>query len=120
MDITEKKIQLLRNKKFITSVLKTIEEDLHAQLLGGAEIKGLKLVAGRSVRQWVDDAAATLEKELGDDAYNKKLIGITDATKLVGKAMVDELTRKPEGKPVLALSDDKRKAISVNIDEHFD
>ena len=83
----------------------------------GVKLPGLKLVEGRSNRKWVDDDAkvADVFESLGLDPsefYNAKLIGITDAEKLVGKKEFAEafadLVVKPPGKPSLVLMTDKR------------
>ena len=66
---------------------------------------------GRSVRTWRSDAAQQLEHhEKANDLFEKKLVGIGKAEKVLGKTspIFADLTEKPEGKPVLALSSDKR------------
>lgn len=55
-------------------------------------------------------------KKLGvDDPYAKKLKGITDIEKSIGKGKLDNLTEKPEGKPTLVSAEDKRPAITNNV-----
>ena len=79
----------------------------------GNPLPGFKLVHGRSQRKWADDAEDKLAEFLGDKAFDKKLIGITAAEKIVGKAVVDSLTTKPPGAPTLVPLDDKRPAIDI-------
>jgi len=79
----------------------------------GGKIPGYKLVAGRSNRRWTDEArVAEVLKQDGfndDDIWTKKLLGITDAEKLVGKKhRVFELAQKAEGKPTLVPESDPR------------
>lgn len=79
----------------------------------GGKIPGYKLVAGRSNRRWTDEArVAEVLKQDGfndDDIWTKKLLGIGDAEKLVGKKhRVFELAQKAEGKPTLVPESDPR------------
>ena len=74
--------------------------------LSGASYPGFKLVEGRSVRKYTDEAAVidavTTE---GFDPFEKKLLGITTMQKLLGKTKFDELLsgliEKPKGKTTL-------------------
>ena len=78
---------------------------------------GWKIVEGTSKRRWVADAHATLVIEgLDADQFHElKLIGVTEATKLLKAAGREELAEtlfeKPPGKPSLATADDKRPAL---------
>jgi hypothetical protein len=80
--------------------------------LQGESFPDYKLVEGRSNRVFTDKAESVLVEKLGEKAYNKKLIGIGDAEKELGRE-IDKITFKPKGKPTLAHSSDKRKAIVV-------
>jgi CRISPR/Cas system-associated exonuclease Cas4 (RecB family) len=79
---------------------------------GGAVLPGFKLVRARTNRRWSEDAEEKLFELLGDAAYTRKLIGLTEAGKLVDAETMNELTVKPEGRPTLAPEDDKRPAIN--------
>ena len=108
------KRQILDASPLITSFLKGIKTDVENELLAGGSFTGYKLVAGRSVRRWCVGAGDELKKIIGDKAYRKpQLIGITDAYKLMDKSDVNALLVKPEGKPTLAKSDDKRGNIDI-------
>lgn len=77
---------------------------------------GLKLVEGKSNRAFIDDKE--IIKILKAKGYKKsdyiieKLISITDAEKLLGKAKFEEilspLITKPQGAPTIAKIEDKR------------
>ena len=78
-----------------------------------------KLVAGRSVRKFSDDTlAAQAVVNAGFDPYEKKLLGITAMTRMLGKTKFEEilggLVTKPPGKPTLVPESDKRPAIEVS------
>ncbi len=85
------------------------------QIERGEEFEGYKLVEGRSIRKWNDKAEHSLISRLGSDAYNRKLIGIGEAEKRLGKEAISNLTIKPKGKTTLALSSDKRESISSDL-----
>jgi hypothetical protein len=115
----ERKAHILTHRGLIESFLKAVEESVFNEIQSGKQVKGFKLVEGRSIRKWTNSAEQEIVKRLGDDAYTKKLIGITEAQKHLGKDVVDSLTTKPEGKPVLVPESDKRKPI-MSVAEEFD
>ena len=116
--------QALDNKKLIISWLDAVETRVMDKLTSGEGFTGYKLVEGRSLREWTDEqvAASTLTELLGEEAYSKKLISVTQAEKVLGKAkagVLSELVSKPAGKPTLAPESDKRPAINITA-ESFD
>tara|TARA_R110002126_G_scaffold86957_1_gene209717 strand:+ start:41 stop:1156 length:1116 start_codon:yes stop_codon:yes gene_type:complete len=108
---------VLKNKALIESWLKAVEMSVFERLNEGEPVEGFKLVAGRSVRKWGDEQATikTMLPSLGEDLYTKKLLTAPQAEKLIGKAQFNaeygHLVVRPEGRPTLAPSDDKRPAI---------
>lgn len=125
-----KKPELLTDEE-IGDILKQAEElekwvaDISGyaleQALAGKQYTGWKLVEGRSIRKYADEikVADTLRAAGYDDAmlYERKLNGITNMEKLVGKKKLTELLGdllvKPAGKPVLVPESDKREAINT-------
>lgn len=100
--------------------LKDIEAKVTGCLFQGAPVKGWKLVEGRSNRTITDEDTVVrilkTEADLTEDQiWTKKLSGITQYEKLLGKKRFNELLGpyviKPEGKPTLAPADDKRPEI---------
>lgn len=83
------------------------------------EWPGFKLVASRTVRQWsnAETVVETLQMEgfSEEQIYNRKLKGIGDVEKLVGKKefepLLGSLVIKPEGQPQLVPESDKRPAL---------
>ncbi|MGC4441084.1 DUF2800 domain-containing protein, partial [Streptococcus suis] len=62
------------------------------QATEGHHIPGYKLVEGRSVRKFSDEAAVSqIMIEAGFDPYEKKLLPITAMTKLLGKKTFNDL-----------------------------
>ena len=92
----------------------------------GKHWKGYKLVEGRSVRKFSDEAKVeAAAKEAGyTDIYNKSLITLTAFEKLMGKEAFAEIlgqfVTKPAGKLTLVPVSDKRPEVSVNtVNDEF-
>ena len=86
--------------------------------LGGKPWSGWKLVEGRSVRRYANEAdVAASVIGAGCDPYEKKLLGITAMQKMLGKSQFEHLLggllEKPAGKPTLVAENDKRSAITM-------
>lgn len=101
-----------------------IKEYALMEALHGTKFNGFKVVAGRSNRKYTDEAAvADVVIAAGKDPYEKKLLGITAMTALLGKKTFEDilggLTFKPPGKPVLVTADDKRPVYNSAF-EDFD
>ena len=114
--------EVLTAKKLIVSWLDAVEQHLKEKAEAGEHVEGFKLVAGRSVRQWSDPGKAEtkLKELLGDEAYERKLLSVAKAEKLLGKSRsceIAELVIKPSGKPALVPESDPRKAINVSADD---
>ena len=108
----------------LASWVSDIKEYALKEALKGTKFEGFKLVAGRSNRKYTDEAAAAgLVIAAGKDPYEKKLLGITAMTALLGKKAFEDilggLTYKPPGKPVLVTADDKRPEFN-SAHEDFD
>lgn len=88
------------------------------QALAGTKYHGFKVVEGRSVRKYTDEAAAAeAVQKAGFDPYEKKLRGITSMTRELGSRRFNEilggLVYKPSGKPVLVPESDKRPEMNT-------
>ena len=84
-----------------------------------------KIVEGRSVRKYTDEAAvAAVVSNAGFDPYEKRLLGITAMTKQIGKNKFDELLKglvyKPQGKPVLVPASDVRPEMSTAANDFME
>ena len=95
-----------------------IKEYALQQALSGIEYSGFKIVEGKSNRKFTDEnAVAAVVTEAGFDPYEKKLLGITAMTSLLGKKRFNELLSgmitKPPGKPALVPESDKRPAMNT-------
>lgn len=103
-----------------------IKEYALRQALSGTEYPGFKVVEGRSVRKYTDEAAAAAQavEDAGYDPYEKKVLGITAMTSLLGKKKFEELlgkmVTKPPGRPTLVPESDKRPALNTATDDFKD
>ena len=93
--------------------VKDIKEYALRSLLAGGTLEGWKVVEGKSNRRYIDEEkVAKAVTDAGYEPYEKRLLGITSMTSLLGKKQFNELlsglVEKPQGKPVLVRADDKR------------
>lgn len=115
--LTDDEIGLILAKaKELVSWSNAVEDYALNAILSGKEIQGWKAVEGRSIRVF-SDADKAFEKivESGtpeEMLYERKPLSLSQIEKLLGKkefeSIVSSFVIKPQGKPTLAPSDDKR------------
>lgn len=96
-----------------------VKEYALEQALSGQIFPGFKVVEGRSNRRYInDESVAEAVKNAGYDPYDKKLLGITAMTKLLGKKKFENILgsfiEKPKGKPTLVPLSDKRQIWTID------
>jgi len=117
--LTDEEIEdILSKVDNLVSWANDVKEFAFQAAMSGKVWKGWKLVEGRSVRKYVnDEAVAATVSEAGFDPYEKKLLGLTEMQKRLGKAKFEELLgsliHRPQGKPTLVPESDKRPAITT-------
>lgn len=99
-----------------------IKEYALQQAQSGVHFDGWKIVEGKSNRKFTDEAAVVFKvKDAGYDPYEKKLLGITGMSTMLGKKkfeeLLGELVYKPPGKPTLVPESDKRPAMNTAQDD---
>ncbi|MBR1886676.1 MAG: DUF2800 domain-containing protein [Schwartzia sp.] len=102
-----------------------IKEYALQQAIQGKQWTEWKLVEGRSNRKYTDEAAvAKAVAEAGFEPYERKLLGVTAMTALLGKNKFEELLGslvvKPQGKPTLVPMSDKRPAMNAAAEDFKD
>lgn len=100
------------------------EYALH-QAQSGVTYEGWKVVEGKSNRKFTDEAkVAEVVIKSGYDPYEKKLLGITAMTTLLGKKnfekLLGKLVQKPPGKPTLVPETDKRPPMNTAAEDFKD
>ena len=106
----------------LVSWVNDIKEYALQKALSGTKYDGYKVVEGKSNRKYTDECAvASAVTDAGFDPYEKKLLGITAMTSLLGKTKFNELLggliEKPQGKPTLVPETDKRPALNTAKDD---
>ena len=109
----------------LVSWVNDIKEYALQRALSGTKYDGYKVVEGKSNRRYVsDEAVVDAVTSAGYDPYERKLLGVTAMTKLLGKAkfekLLGSLIEKPAGKPTLVPETDKRKALNTAKDDFND
>ena len=94
-----------------------IQEHALSEALAGRIAPGHKVVEGRSTRKWTDELAVAnamrAEGLTNEQIYTMKLVGLTEAEKLLGKkSEVFNLATKFPGKPTLVPLSDKRQPLT--------
>ncbi|NMW89522.1 DUF2800 domain-containing protein [Mobiluncus curtisii] len=104
----------------LTKWASDVQDYALGKALEGEHYAGFKLVAGRSIRKYADEAAvAEAAKAAGyKDIYKQQLLTITAMEKLMGRKqfaeVLGDLVVKPEGKPTLVPLSDKRPELSMS------
>lgn len=99
-----------------------IKEYALQEAVAGKHWNGWKLVEGRSSRKYTNaKTVAEAAEAAGFDPYEKKLLSITEMSRLMGKKKFEEvlgaLVTKPAGKPTLVSIDDKRPEMNLAADD---
>lgn len=123
VSLSDKEIaDILKQSDEFLSWLGDVKDHALTQALNGIKYDGFKVVEGRSNRKYLDEqAVASAVTKAGFDPYERKLLGITAMTSLLGKNKFNELLSeyiiKPQGKPTLVPDTDKRPALNTAKDD---
>ena len=104
---------ILEKADSLASWVSDVQEYALKAALQGKKWQGWKVVEGRSNRQYTDEKAVEkIVRESGFEPCEKKLLGITAMTKMLGSKKFNDLLKdyveKPQGKPTLVPASDKR------------
>ena len=113
-------ITVLKHKKMIETWLDKVSKHSAELAESGYKLQGYKLVEGRTQRRWNARAEEVLVSMLGDDAFDKKLIGLTAAKKLVPDDVMLSITNKPPGKITLVETSDPRPEVETALSDFKD
>lgn len=119
--------EILAKAEEIQAWAKDVQDFALEQALEGTKYEGWKLIEGRSNRKYTDEesVAKELEKQgYGEnDIFNKKVKGITELEKFLGKKLFEAVLKgyihKPAGKPSLVVASDKRPELN-SAESDFD
>ena len=106
----------------LTAWASDVKEYALNQALLGVDYGHFKVVEGRSNRKYTSEEAVA-QAVTDADPYEKKLLGITAMTALLGKKKFEELlggmVYKPSGKPTLVSKSDKRPVLKNTAQTDF-
>ncbi len=111
--------KILAQADMIEDYLNAVKAEAYRRLRDGLDVPGLKLVQGRKVRSWRDQAE--IEKWTGGSKLfhsEPELLSVAQTEKVCkreGIPFPQAYVREDYGQPVLALETDKRQAISSGI-----
>lgn len=122
----EEMVQILAYRKPVESFFQKLDEHLTREALDGTAIRGKKLSAGRSFRQWHDPKAAAehmlflgLPEEeiytvevISPAQMEEKLRKVTKYDRKVIPRLIQKQVYSPPGKPTLVDDNDPRPALS--------
>lgn len=118
-DLTKDELKLVQDRSaIIKDFLESVEEKIYNELNQGNNFPGYKLINGRTTRKFKPESEERIVELLQDNAYEKSLIGVIKAEKLLGKDIIEELTYKVSNKPQLVKDSDSRE--SINNIYYFD
>ncbi|OED35022.1 hypothetical protein AB832_06600 [Flavobacteriaceae bacterium (ex Bugula neritina AB1)] len=92
---------VLDHKNLIKKYLEDVESLVYDRLNAGIKFNGYKLTVGHKTSKWTSDAERYLLFKLGQDAYQKKLITITEARRIIGND-VEEFVERIDTSPRLS------------------
>lgn len=109
---------LVLNKGKIEKMLDSVYSGAKELLLKGVEIPSLKLIEGTVARSFIDNEEYVSQElmKLGilePFKITKKLLGITEIEKLVGKGKIDHLLMTDESKKIFKIADETSKKPSA-------
>lgn len=111
-EIDDSKIKnIIENAELIKNFVNSVKNKVYEKLSSGLSFPGYKLVPGRNVRKIRTDSNNKIFELLGEKAYSKSLIGVTELEKLVDKETLKSLVYISSCKPVLVTESDKREAL---------
>lgn len=91
-DISEDEIaNIYRKKDLIKKYLEEVEKYIYNKLQNGEQFLNFTLAQKKGKASWKENAEKELEDILGDKAFQKKIITITEAKKLVDKDVLQNL-----------------------------
>jgi len=114
--------ELLSKKKIIVDYFKTLESEAYRRVMDGQDVKGYKLVRGKSNRAWKDDVEDKIKDKFGDEAYQERKVKSPAMLEKLegGKTFVSEFAYKPDTGLTIAPTSDKREAVKRPMDAFLD
>lgn len=118
----EEIVEILEKVDSLLRWANDVKEYALQEAVAGKKWDGYKLVEGRSIRKYTSEkSVAEAAAAAGYDPYEKRVLGVTEMQKMMGKKKFEEILGamviKPQGKPVLVSRDDKRPEMNTINDD---
>lgn len=114
-DLTNDDIRyVLDNAKLVKTFISSLEQRIYEQIESGGQFEGYKIIDGRSTRKLKEDAEEKLVALLGEKAYSKSIINITELDKLLTKDEIKSLVYLSKGKPRLVKDNGNNESIEFD------
>lgn len=118
--LTDEQItKVIQFQKLFENWFAAVKKYALEEVLVGRKIGGLKLVAGRGSRSWTNysEAEKILGDKFGERAFERSLLSVAQAEKVLGKDVVKGLFSSFAGNPTIAHESDKRHALPSAKDD---
>ena len=119
----ERCAEIYNTAKLIIGFLESVGGRLQSALMTGQATPGVKLVKKKTVRRFDEEPLLieALEAELGDQAYETKLVSPAKAEKIMGKKRFKaqgftSYIKESPTELTIAPEDDRRKAVKIEIE----
>lgn len=106
--------KIIQNESMIKAWIESVKELALMRLRAGEKIEGVKLVAKRTSKEWIDEQkfVQSVQALFGDEApFEKKLLTVAKAEKAFGKAVIGGLYSVRDNGVTLAAQNDRRREI---------
>ncbi len=114
-DLTDNDIRyVLDNAKLVKTFISSLEQRIYEQIESGRQFEGYKIIDGRSTRKLREDVEEKLVALLGEKAYSKSIINITELDKLLTKDEVNSLVYLSKGKPRLVKDNGNNESVEFD------
>lgn len=114
-DLTNSEIKyVLDNSNLVKSFISSLEKKVYELIESGNNFDGYKIIEGRTIRKLKDNIDEKLLALLGEKAYSKSIINVTELDKLLTKDEVDSLVYLSKSKPRLVKEENKGNSIILD------
>lgn len=115
----EQVTNIIKFQSQIENWFESVKDFALLRMQNGEKIPGLKMVAKRAYRKWIneDEAQRDLYKEFGERIYEKKFLSASQAEKVLGKDVILGKCESISSGATVAPEGDRRKALSSAKDD---
>ena len=127
------KVKLLAFRKMSEKWWNSLYDDLYSAIVRGESVPGMKLVGGKSFREYTNDESAAEHLEFlgleSEDIYKQEIISPAQVEEKLRKLkyrrkdlpdLMKEVVRRTPGKPTMTTTDDPRPSLDQGVDDVFD